>query len=75
MNEQLINMMDKLPPWLIWVAAFFFLLIKWGPGFMLKYIEVSNKMRNKSEAIKKEYIADLENQVRRLKKQIEEEKK
>lgn len=75
MSEQWIALIEKLPSWLIFVVVFVFMVFKWGPSFFVKYIEVNQKLRDKSDAIKKEYIADLEKQVERLKKKLNDKSK
>ena len=70
MNDWMDVLVEKFPTWLIWILAFIVLVLRWGPGFLMKYLEVSQKFRDKSDAIKNEYIADLEKQVERLKKKL-----
>lgn len=62
----------KLPIWLAFVVFLIWALGKFGPDYLVKLDKVSKQFREKSEAIKNEYIAQLESERERKIKEIAE---
>ncbi len=66
------DFLSKLPVWVAFVVILIVAVIKFGPGYLIRLDKVTKQFREKSDAIKNEYIAQLESERERRIKEIKE---